>query len=77
MAKNETITGWVARDEKGSLCLYNHKPTRYDSFNESMGNYWYSDELDIEVWELPGTMFPELTWKEEPVYVKLTIEVLQ
>lgn len=81
MAKIETLTGWLARDEfknsrretPGTLCFYSEEPVR-DSCS-SLGGYWDGSMSDYI--ELPATMFPELTWKDEPKYVKLTIEVLQ
>ena len=79
--KEETLTGWLTRNEYGwegfydtryTLLLHSEHPERHDS--EHLGGYW---ESDSDVVELPWSMFPELTWKDEPVYVKLTIEVLQ
>lgn len=77
---NWQLTGWIARDEcgidindmPGFITLYSNKPKR--SQNEDFGGYW--DSLG-DIITLPRNMFPELTWKDEPVYVKLTIEVLQ
>ena len=81
MAKQDTLTGWLARDEyknsrketPGTLCFYDEKPVRDSS--SSLGGYW--DGTMGDCIELPETMFPELTWKDEPVYVKLTIEVIE
>ena len=81
MAKQETLTGWLARDEfknsrkeaPGTLCFYDEKPVR--DCSSSLGGYWDGSMGDCI--ELPETMFPELTWKDEPKYVKLTIEVIE
>lgn len=81
MAKVETLTGWIARDEfcnskketPGTLCLYPDCPERDNC--SALGGFW--DSRLSECIELPKTMFPEITWKDEPVYVKLSIEVLK
>ena len=80
--REETITGWIARDEfansrkdrglRGTLCIYEKFPERDNT--EALGGFWYTNGGLIE---LPRELFPELTWVDEPVYVKLTIEVLQ
>ena len=81
MAKIETLTGWLARDEfknsrretPGSLFFYSEAPVRDISI--TLGGYWDGSMGDYI--ELPETMFPELTWENDPKFVKLTIEVLQ
>ena len=89
MAKIEILTGWLARDEfknsrretPGSLFFYSEAPVRDISitlggyWDGSMGGYWDGSMGDYI--ELPETMFPELTWENDPKFVKLTIEVLQ
>ena len=78
--KEESRTGWIARDEycntkfqtPGTLCFYYQKPERV--YSDKLGGFWFNDALCVE---LPRDVFPELTWENEPVYVKLTIEVLQ
>lgn len=80
MAKIETLTGWLARDEyknskketPGTLFFYSEEPVRDSS--STLGGYWDGNMGDYI--ELPETMFPELTWDNDPKYVKLTIEVL-
>ena len=73
---NWQLTGWLARDEAkynpGDLFLYSTFPTR--DFGKIVGGFWYAPDGG---YELPRELFPELTWNDEPVYVKLTIEVLQ
>lgn len=54
---------WVARDCNGELYLYNEKPEYYNN---------------LEVWfvggmcsKLDNNFFQNLTWKDEPIEVKL------
>lgn len=58
-----TISGWVARDEDGTLCLYYKKPMR--GKEEWFGNY---DR------QLPEGTFPSLTWQDEPIEVEIQIK---
>lgn len=58
-----TISGWVCRDEDGTLCLYYTKPMRGEK--EWFGNY---DR------QLPEDSFPSLTWQDEPIEVEIEIK---
>lgn len=51
---------WIARDEDGSLWLFNRKPLRKNSTN------WLSQELgETEELLLEGDWFPEVQWSDE------------
>lgn len=85
MAREETLTGWLTRDEattssqKGKLAVFDEFPERVGKHTYHgvvMHGYWAPKDAETKVAELPDTMFPELTWTDEPKYVKLTIEVL-
>jgi len=62
---------YVARDEMGTLFLYDKKPVRVKrSLPESQfdwGDYWASNDCI----ELDEHLFPELTWEQEPIEVEL------
>lgn len=66
MIKSAKLSGWVARDENGSLHLFEVEPSRI------MHRWWdrvyHSTTLDKKD-------FPDLEWEDEPVYVKLPIIV--
>lgn len=66
-ASTEIITGWVARDENGDLCVFKDKPVRGSGVWKlnGCGEYAYLDEA----------MFPEVTWEDsEPSEVEITIK---
>ena len=67
----EKITVWAARDKDGTLCFYEHKPTK-------RGYAW--DYVDGGL-SMVGTdeflfSFPEVKWEdEEPTKLELTIKM--
>ena len=64
---NDTkLHGWVARDENGSLHLFEVEPSRI------MHRWW---DRDYHSTTLDNKDFPDLKWEDEPVYVKLPIIV--
>lgn len=66
MIKSAKLSGWVARDENGSLHLFEVEPSRI------MHRWW---DRDYHRTGLNESDFPDLKWEDEPVYVKLPIIV--
>lgn len=66
MMKEAKLYGWVARDENGSLHLFEVEPSRI----EDRGQWW---DRDYNCTTLDKNDFPDLEWEDEPVYVKLII----
>ena len=64
MIKSAKLSGWVARDENGSLHLFEVEPSRI------MHRWW---DRDYHSTTLDNKDFPDLEWEDEPVYVKLPI----
>lgn len=54
---------WAARNKNGDLKLFYNKPFRFD------------DDKWITTWinwmEIDSTLFPDLTWDDEPIEVEL------
>lgn len=65
------IQGWVARDEYAVCpCLYNSKPLRQKKGFED--GYWsYGLQVGIS---LDSSIFPDLTWDDEPQEVEIIIK---
>ena len=55
---------WVARDWDGMLYVYFNKPIRDTVWKE-----WNSDEDSLSI---DDSLFPDLTWEDEPLEVMLT-----
>ena len=66
MIKSAKLSGWVARDENGSLHLFEVEPSRI--MHRWLDRDYHSTTLD-------NKDFPDLEWEDEPVYVKLPIIV--
>ena len=64
--KSAKLYGWVARDENGSLHLFEVEPRRI------LHRWW---DRDYHSTTLDNKDFPDLEWEDEPVYVKLPIIV--
>lgn len=64
MIKSAKLSGWVARDENGSLHLFEVEPSRI------MHRWW---DRDYHSTTLDKKDFPDLEWEDEPIYVKLAI----
>lgn len=63
------IQGWVARDKKGTICLYNECPKRlYAPINE-----WGTD-YPLQYYCLPKKLCPDLTWEDEPLEVEIILK---
>lgn len=70
-AEDTVISGWVARDEDGSLTLFygSDKPSKKDN-----DDYWsavFGNTLEY----LPQEMFPDIKWEDaEPTKVEIIIK---
>lgn len=53
---------WTARNKNGDLFLYNQKPIRSE-------NRWTGNSII-----LPNSLFPNLSWNDEPLKIKLMSE---
>ena len=61
---------WMARDkyvEETSLCVGTRKPERGEGMWHGFGNNL----------ALPPSTFKQITWENEPVKVKVTIEIIK
>ena len=61
------IKGWVARDKSGDLYFFHYdcKPHRTDGI--------FHSECSEDVFHIDNSLFPELSWKTEPIEVELPI----
>lgn len=66
MIRKAKLKGWVARDEDGSLRLFEVEPRRL----EDKHRWW---DRDYQATDLDESEFPDLEWEDEPIYVKLII----
>lgn len=62
--KNKTYKLWVAQEKRGGLFLYKTKPERDCDYG-----IWFSN-LDC-MGAISKNLFPNLTWKDEPIEVEL------
>lgn len=61
---------WLAREIRGALLLFEHKPTREKFYDGTV--YWQSGFIDGTV-EIDGSL-SDITWEDEPREVELKIE---
>lgn len=66
-AEETVIPGWVARNENGVLTAYNNKPIR-QAFGDCLG--WFGHLVMV----LDESLFPDLTWNDDPQEVKIIIK---
>jgi hypothetical protein len=64
IVKSAKLFGWIARDENGSLHIFEVEPSRI------MHRWW---DRDYHSTGLDENDFPDLKWEDEPVYIKLPI----
>lgn len=50
---------WIARDEDGSLNIYEHKPQKSEGDGE-----WSVFEIHAKYWTLDEDLFPEVQWSD-------------
>lgn len=60
------LTGWVARDRDGEICIYKDYPEK-----DSKGQFW----LASGYMPLDQKSFPDLKWEDEPVEVEVEITI--
>lgn len=58
---------WIARDKSGELCAYNSKPKRRLDWG-----IWQVECLCDVFSHIPDNHFPDLTFEDEPLEVRLT-----
>lgn len=63
--EESVIEGWIARDRNGDLGLHRYEPEK-----KLISGYWVGEWQRLT---LPEHSFPFVTWKSEPLHVKLTI----
>ncbi len=70
------IRGWIARDSKiegGNISLYQTMPHRKEYKSTDYINFVWLSGWGGKI-TLPGSMFPEVTWEDEPVEVEIQIK---
>lgn len=63
------ISGWVARASDGHLALFKRKPDR-EIYMRSNNGLWFGGSMT----ELDSSLFPDLTWDDDPIEVELIIK---
>lgn len=62
------LKGYVARDKDGTLYFFQeNKPYR------EAGGVWYENSPALGGCEISPELYPELTWKDEPVEAELAV----
>lgn len=56
---------WVARDEYGSLYLYDHIPIKQ--------GIWFRSQRGYDMMKLDDRLFPEITFNNSPQKVELKL----
>lgn len=64
--ENVKIKGWVARDKDYMLHFFKTKPLKYEEFGE-----WSNASIRYLI---PSELCDELSWRDEPLEVELTIK---
>lgn len=66
---------WIARDTDGTLKGYNERPIREGTWwqiRHYLENEYYQDTIILD-----RTLFPNLTWEDEPVEVVIKDKLLE
>ena len=66
MMKGAKLYGWIARDEDGTLHIFEDEPMRI----KEEGRWWDRDYMSKPI---EHGDFPDLKWEDEPIYVRLLI----
>lgn len=69
-ASIDAKTLWMARDKSGALCCFLHKPVRMPN------QAWYDDLAPFQE-VLPSCFFPNLTWLDDPIQVRVKMQVVR
>lgn len=64
-AEDTEIQGWVARDKNGELYIYSEKPKRTQWLRWAEGSAFLP---------LSHSLFPDLTWDDDPEEVEIIIK---
>lgn len=69
-SEEETITGWLARDENGDINIFDSVPHKVvGDFWMNQGCYYLMKDLQYE----NPNIFPSVTWESDPLKVRITI----
>ena len=71
MNKSQKLHGWIARDMDGSLWFHYIKPHRENDIEKT---WWGSNDIAMLLDD--DTLYPELTWEDNPYEVELIIKIL-
>lgn len=65
---------WIARNKEGLLRAFFKKPIRFENVWNSVEWYDVNSRTSVEknVITLDDSLFPKLTWEDEPLEVELT-----
>ena len=62
---------YLARDKDGGLFMYRREPERMGSF------FHIKIDDPVEMWELPQTDFPEVTWENSPKEYEMVMDIFE
>ena len=69
------IKGWVAANGDGSLHFFSAKPERIVRVSPGhSSSSWKKSVLFSESMKIPKRFFPNLSWADDPISVKIKIE---
>lgn len=71
----ETMKGYIARNKNGNISLYDYKPKRKQWKSTDYINYVWQPSMGGRI-QLNKSMFPEITWDDEPKEVEITINLI-
>lgn len=66
-------TLFYAVNRSGQGCIFMEEPRRDTVFERWVGEYHPCVNLTIELMEMLGFVLPKLSWPDEPVKIKLTL----
>lgn len=67
---------YYAVNMSGMGCIFDAPPARSETFGRWIGNIKLPLSLVVGYFESVGFALPEITWKDEPVVLKLTLTLL-
>ena len=72
--KEEDKGVWIARDKDGDLCLFYGKPTKNECDQWEIDLDLFGDDPNVAYYcDLPREVYPEITFENSPVKIKLII----
>ena len=66
-------TLYYAVNRSGQGCIFMEKPKRDNVFERWVGEYHPCVTLTIDLMAMLGFVLPKLSWPDEPVKIKLTL----